>query len=152
MLPDQQSAGGERVVANHLGIHAEARAARQQPVVGILLQLLRRRRPPLADRWRDVTISLKSLFTSQPDSRNSTASQSSSSGCDGASPCDPKSSAVFTMPVPKTLLPKAIHGHARREGIRFVDQPLRQAEPVSWEDARHWRKRGRNGGFHFSPG
>ena len=50
----------------------------------------------------EVTISRKNLFTSQPESRNSTASQSSSSGCDGGSPCDPKSSAVFTMPVPNT--------------------------------------------------
>ena len=50
----------------------------------------------------DVTISLNIPFTFQPDSRNSTASQSSNSGCDGGVPCDPKSSAVFTIPVPKT--------------------------------------------------
>src|SRR5204862_4842403 len=49
----------------------------------------------------DDTISRIRFFTSQPDSRNSTASQSSSSGCDGGSPCEPKSSAVFTRPVPK---------------------------------------------------
>ncbi len=36
----------------------------------------------------DVTSSLKNCLTSQPDSRNSTASQSSSSGCDGSSPAD----------------------------------------------------------------
>ena len=41
-------------------------------------------------------------FTSQPSSRNCTASQSSSSGWLGGSPCEPKSSAVLTMPVPKT--------------------------------------------------
>ena len=42
-----------------------------------------------------------SRFTSQPSSRNCTASQSSSSGWLGGSPCEPKSSAVLTMPVPK---------------------------------------------------
>ena len=41
-------------------------------------------------------------LTSQPSSRNWTASQSSSSGWLGGSPCAPKSSAVLTIPVPKT--------------------------------------------------
>src|SRR6476619_3940601 len=45
-------------------------------------------------------------FTSQPVRTNSVASQSSNSGCDGGSPCDPKSSAVFTMPVPKYICQK----------------------------------------------
>src|SRR5438105_1100866 len=40
-------------------------------------------------------------FMLQPRSMNSTASQSSSSGCDGFSPCAPKSSEVRTRPRPK---------------------------------------------------
>ncbi len=36
-----------------------------------------------------------------PPDTNSVASQSSSSGCIGRSPCDPKSSLVSTMPWPK---------------------------------------------------
>ena len=61
--------------------------------------------------WRyvaDVTMSRKSAFTSQPDSRNSTASQSSSFGCDGSSPVMPKSPAVGTRPVPKTSCQKRL--------------------------------------------
>ena len=54
----------------------------------------------------EVTISVKNFFTSQPDSRNSTASQSSNSGFTGRSPCAPKSSAVFTSPVPKSSCQK----------------------------------------------
>ena len=50
----------------------------------------------------EVTISLYRCFTSHPLSRNSTASQSSSSGCEGGSPCDPKSSEVLTSPVPNS--------------------------------------------------
>ncbi len=50
-----------------------------------------------------VTISFCIAFTSQPRSTNSVASQSSSSGCDGHSPCEPKSSTVFTSPVPKYI-------------------------------------------------
>jgi hypothetical protein len=55
--------------------------------------------------WRyaaDITMSLNSFLTSQPDSRNSTASQSSNSGCDGNSPVMPKSPAVRTSPTPKS--------------------------------------------------
>src|ERR1044072_8141151 len=40
-------------------------------------------------------------LTFQPVRVNSVASQSSSSGCDGASPWDPKSSDVLTIPTPK---------------------------------------------------
>ena len=42
-----------------------------------------------------------SAFRLQPRSMNSTASQSSSSGCDGGSLCLPKFSVVLTRPVPK---------------------------------------------------
>ena len=38
----------------------------------------------------------------QPDDENSVASQSSSSGCDGASPWRPKFSGVATNPRPKS--------------------------------------------------
>src|SRR6476469_404738 len=44
-----------------------------------------------------------SAFTFQPVRTNSVASQSSNSGCDGASPCDPKSSVVLTIPVLKYI-------------------------------------------------
>src|SRR5437879_8483268 len=49
----------------------------------------------------DVTMSRCSAFRLQPRSMNSTASQSSSSGCEGVSLCDPRSSLVLTRPVPK---------------------------------------------------
>ena len=48
-----------------------------------------------------MTISRTKLFTSQPVRMNSVASQSSNSGCEGHSPRVPKSSLVFTRPVPK---------------------------------------------------
>ena len=50
-----------------------------------------------------VTISRTRCFTSQPLSMNSTASQSSSSGWLGHSPCAPKSAGVATSPVPKNI-------------------------------------------------
>ena len=105
---DQQAAGGQGVVADHLGVHPEPRAAREQPVLRVLLELLGRRSRPTGGRSADVTSSLKNRFTSQPDSRNSTASQSSSSGCDGSSPLTPKSPAVRTRPVPKSSCQKRL--------------------------------------------
>ena len=43
---------------------------------------------------------------SQPVRMNSAASQSSSSGCEGDSPCEPKSSTVLTRPMPKNICRK----------------------------------------------
>ena len=48
-----------------------------------------------------MTMSLCIAFMSHLRSMNSTASQSSSSGCVGGSPCVPKSSLVSTRPLPK---------------------------------------------------
>ena len=48
---------------------------------------------------------------------NSAASQSSSSGCVGHSPCDPRSSSTFERPVPKNCAPDAIHEDARGQRI-----------------------------------
>ena len=50
---------------------------------------------------RDVSISRCIAFRLQPRATNSSASQSSSSGCDGGSPSFPKLLGVRTMPSPK---------------------------------------------------
>ena len=64
-------------------------------------------------------------LTSQPSSRNCTASQSSSSGWLGGSPCEPKSSAVLTMPGAEDLEPEPVDRHPGRQ--RVV-----RARPASW--------------------
>ena len=69
-----------------LGLDPEPRPARQQAVVRIRAQQLRRDAATTAGRSPTSTISRCSAFRLQPLSMNSTASQSSSSGCDGASP------------------------------------------------------------------
>ena len=66
-----------------------------------------------------LTIVRIKCFTSQPDSMNSTANQSSNSRCAGYSACTPKSSAVFTNPIPKSACQKrftvtrAVNGWSR---------------------------------------
>ena len=58
------------------------------------------------DDWRYVALSMMVFsrrLTSQPESMNSTASQSSSSRLAGTSPWDPKSSTVLTIPTPNSI-------------------------------------------------
>src|SRR5262245_38124465 len=50
-----------------------------------------------------VTRSFCSALTSHPRRMNSVASQSSNSGWEGGSPCEPKLSTVFTSPTPKNI-------------------------------------------------
>ena len=63
-------------------------------------------------------------FMSQPLSMNSVASQSSSSGCEGAKPCDPKSSRGFHNAAAEDRLPEMIHCYARRQRIIAAHQPF----------------------------
>ena len=80
---------------------------------------------------------------------NSAASQSSSSGCAGHSPCEPRSSSPLEMPAAEKLAPQTIDVHARSERIARRDQPVGQIEPCGAPPARielaqkHW-----NGGLH----
>src|SRR5437868_4790580 len=80
--------------------------------------------------WRyvaEVTINRNIFFISHPDSRNSIAIQSSNSGCDGASPCEPKSPAVLTIPLPKTSCQKRFT--ATREVRGFDASTIHFASP-----------------------
>ena len=56
-------------------------------------------------------------FTSQPLSMNSTASQSSSSGWVGHSPCEPRSSSVRDEPLAEGELPQPVHEDARGQRV-----------------------------------
>ena len=75
-------------------------------------------------------------LTSQPLSMNSQASQSSSSGCAGRSPCEPRSSSVLDEPVAEELLPEAVHedaGGQRIVAARRANGPGRAASGrVRW--------------------
>ena len=94
--------------------------------------------------WRyvaDMTISLNNFLTSQPDSRNSTASQSSNSGCDGNSPETPKSPADRTRPVPNNSLQNRFTVTRAVSGCSGRSSHLRKPKPIV-------RQVGREGGQH----
>ena len=78
-------------------------------------------------------MSLKRCFTFQPLSRNSTASQSSSSWFAGASPMMPKSSEVFTRPVPNSSCQNRFTVTRARSG--FSEETSHWARPRRFVDA-----------------
>ena len=76
-----------------------------------------------------------SRFTSQPLSRSSAASQSSSSGCVGHSPCAPRSSTVRERPWPNASF------KSRFARTRAVSGFSRRGEPAREVEARRGRVR-----------
>ena len=118
-----QPADEERVVAELLGVEAEARAAREQAVLGVLA---RDSRATGARRGgRRPTSRAASRASSCPSpSRYSAASQSSSSGWLGGSPCVPKSPLVFTSPMPKNCCQRRFDRDAGRQRVLRRDEPV----------------------------
>ena len=87
-------------------------------------------------------------LTSQPVRMNSVASQSSSSGCDGHSPCDAEIFDGLDDAGAEIHLPEAIHGDARQQRIAGIDQPFGEAEAIVRRAGGQRRQRGGNAGLH----
>ena len=64
-----------------------------------------------------ITIRFTTRLTSHPSSRNVTASQSSSSGCDGHAPCEPKSSTDVTNPWPNAIFQSRLTNTRATSGL-----------------------------------
>ena len=125
----EQPARRERGVADRFGLEAESRAAREQPVVGIALRAVRRDARGLAvGRGRDEQFQ-KTLrvplaahkFAGEPVEQFGVRRQFALRTEFLARPHDTGA---------EDRLPKAIRGHARRQRIALVHQPLRQRQPV----------------------
>ena len=149
---DQQPAEAQRLVADHLGRQPEPRPARQQAVLGIA-----RDAPPAVTRddcryVALVTISRSMALTSQPERTNSVASQSSSSGWLGGSPWAPKSSTVFTSPVPKSICQSRLTATRAVSGL--AGSTSQRARPSRSGRRRRGqrRKTGRDAGLDPRPG
>ena len=89
-----------------------------------------------------------SALTSQPESMNVVASQSSSSGWLGYSPCSPKFSDVLTRPVPKYLCQKRFHRHAGGERVVGLDEPAGEPQTIVRRIVRHRGQHRRHAGIH----
>ena len=83
----------------------------------------------------DERIVLSSPLTSHPLSRNSTASQSMSSGFDGGSPCAPKSSLVRTMPVPNSCCQNRLTATRAVSGFESAMSQLARSRRLIEPDA-----------------
>ena len=86
-------------------------------------------------------------FWLQPRSMNSTASQSSSSGCVGRSPWR-RVFAGFDNSVPEVLLPNAIHGHAAGQRIVPTHKPFGQSQAVFRQSFGPWIQSRRSAGVY----
>ena len=113
----QQSASVERFIADQFGRQAQARLAGEQNVLRIAALRVPATRATTAGRWPRSRSARMHRFHAPASRMNSAASQSSSSGCEGWSPCVPKSSEVRTSTAAEQLLPDAIDGDARGQRI-----------------------------------
>ena len=89
----------------------------------------------------------------QPLSMNSQASQSSSAGLSGGSPCAPKSSSTFESPIPKIELPQPVDEHAGGQRIFGETIQFARSRRVNrWPSAvGRLREELRHAGLHTSP-
>ena len=88
---------------------------------------------------------------SQPLSRKSTASQSSSSGWLGHSPWAPKSAVVRTMPVPKNICQRRFTATRAVSGFSGIDDPLGEAEAIGRRAGGQRRQHGGRAGGQLCP-
>ena len=118
---------------------AEPRAAGQQPVLGISLQQLPGWPRTTDDMWRSSRWS--SASPSRPSRCARTRSPASRAVPDATAtrPATPKSSTVFTRPVPKYICQKRFTATRAVSGCRGIDQPARKSQPVALELAARQR-------------
>ena len=127
---DQQAAGEQRLVADHLGRQPEPRAAGEQAVLRVAREQLGRDHATTADRSRSMTMqSCAAVFTSQPRADELVGEPVEQFGMrraialraeilDGLDQAGRRASA------------RAIHRDAGRQRVVGIDQPLREAEPI----------------------
>ncbi len=99
-----------------------------------------------------VTIRRSIALTSQPDRTNSVASQSSSSGWLGGSPWAPKSSTVFTSPVPKSICQSRLTATRAVSGLAGSTSQRASASRSAFAACGRRRDRARDAGIDTGPG
>jgi len=144
----QQSARGQHLVAHHLGGRPMPRAAREQPVVGIRRQRLRRHTRALAVGRRGDEQPQELLLV--PASRDHLGGQPIKQlRMRRQLTLRTEFLACADEAGAENRLPQAVDEHARREGIRGVDQPAGQPHPVGRRPGRQRMKRGRHARLHL---
>src|SRR5262249_11902226 len=142
-LADQEAAGSEGVIADHLGVHAVTRRPAEVAVVAVLFKGVLSHRVRLAiGRRRDHQLKefmhVPARFAEldgEPIEQFGVARQFSR---------DAEATAGLNDALAEYLLPKTIDGDARRPR-----EPLREAEAIARQIGGHWRQYGGRVGFHL---
>ena len=130
-LRDQQAAGGQGVVADHLGVHAEPRPAREQPVLRVLLELLRRAPRPTGGRSAEVDQQLEEPLHVPARLAELDGQPVEQLGMRGKLAADAEVAGRADQAGAEDLLPEPVDRDAGRQRVLGPEQPLRQAEPVA---------------------
>ncbi len=147
-LGREQAARGQSVVADHLGIEPVARAAREQPILRVLLQRYLRDHGRLAvgggghqhlEEALDVP-ALLAEFDGQPVEQLGVAGQIAG---------DAEVAAAADQAVAEKLLPEPVDRDPRRQGMLRAQQPLRETEAVVRQIGGHGWQGFRRAGLHL---
>ena len=131
LLFAEQAGDGQRVVANHLGIHADSRSPRVELILVVALEQLGRhlRRLPVRGRGDDLSQHLLHRPTVVHELHRQPIEQLRMSR---RLALHAKILNRFHDAVTENLGPPAIHRDTRHERIASVDEPLCQRQPVAF--------------------
>ncbi len=139
-LRAEQPARGELAVADHLGFEAEARSAREQPVVGIALGERRRHRGRLSigrrgdDRPQQRLLAPAAIHQLDGEPVEEL-------GVRGRLALRPEVLAGLDQAASEELLPQAVDVHPRHQRVVAIDEPAGQAEAIGRQRVLHRRQR-----------
>ena len=135
-MRDQQAAGGQGVVADHLRVHPEPRPAREQPVLRVLLDLLRRgrRRLPVGGRGDQELEEPLHVPARLAELDGQPVEQL---GMRGKLAADPEVSRRADQAGPEDFLPEPVDRHPGGQRMLGPEQPPGKAQPVAGQVAGH---------------
>ena len=146
----QQPAHRQRRIPHHFPVHPVPRPARQQPVLRVFLQLLRRHqsRLPVGVRQQHQLQHLLHVPTRLTELDREPVQQLRMRR---RRPLRPEILGRLHNPRPENLLPEPVDRHPRRQRIRRIHHPLRQPQPVPRQARIHRRQHARHVRLHLFP-
>ena len=141
----ERPAGGEGLVPDHLGVHAEARAAAEQAVITVLLDFDRRLDGGLAIGRRGECLAVEG-FDVPAGSTEFNREPVEQFGVRRQRAHDAEVFRGLDEPLAEEFLPHPVDGDTRGERVLLADQPASEAEAVLGGIGREFAEGGRDFG------